>query len=68
MLELVGYPNVVNPDGDLLRQARTRSWPVYEFRSGRRATMIALPMAAGAGAIAGGTAAAVALKRRRAAS
>jgi len=68
MLELVGHPNVVNPDGDLLRQARDRSWPVYEFRSGRRVTMIALPMAAGAGAIAGGTAAALALRRRRAAS
>jgi HAD superfamily hydrolase (TIGR01490 family) len=68
MLELVGHPNVVNPDGDLLRQARSRNWPVHEFRSGRRATMIALPMAAGAGAIAGGTAAAVALRRRRATS
>lgn len=67
MLELVGHPNVVNPDGALLRQARTRNWPVHEFRSGRRATTIALPMAAGAGAIAGGAAAAVALRRRRAA-
>jgi HAD superfamily hydrolase (TIGR01490 family) len=67
MLELVGHPNVVNPDGALLRQARTQDWPVHEFRSGRRATMIALPMAAGAGAIAGGTAAAIALRRRRAA-
>jgi HAD superfamily hydrolase (TIGR01490 family) len=68
MLELVGHPNVVNPDGDLLRQARSRNWPVYEFRSGRKVTMIALPVAASAGAIAGGTAAAFALKRRRAAS
>jgi HAD superfamily hydrolase (TIGR01490 family) len=68
MLELVGHPNVVNPDGALLKQARNRNWPVHEFRSGRRATMIALPMAAGAGAVAGGTAAAVALRRRRAAS
>jgi HAD superfamily hydrolase (TIGR01490 family) len=67
MLELVGHPNVVNPDGALLRQARSQDWPVHEFRSGRRATMIALPMAAGAGAIAGGTAAAIALRRRRAA-
>jgi HAD superfamily hydrolase (TIGR01490 family) len=66
MLELVGHPNVVNPDGALLREARSRNWPVHEFRSGRRATMIALPMAAGAGAIAGGAAAAVALRRRRA--
>src|SRR5271165_618529 len=68
MLELVGHPSVVNPDGELLRQARSRNWPVHEFRSGRRVTMIALPIAAGAGAIAGGTAAGLALKRRRAAS
>jgi HAD superfamily hydrolase (TIGR01490 family) len=68
MLELVGHPNVVNPDGDLLRLARSQNWPVHEFRSGRRATMIALPVAAGAGAIAGGTAAALALRKRRAAS
>jgi HAD superfamily hydrolase (TIGR01490 family) len=67
MLELVGHPNVVNPDADLLRQARSRNWPVYEFRSGRRATMIALPLAAGGGAIAGATAAALAFKKRRAA-
>jgi HAD superfamily hydrolase (TIGR01490 family) len=67
MLELVGYPNVVNPDADLLRQARSRNWPVYEFRSARRVTMIALPAAAGAGAIAGATAAAFAFRKRRAA-
>jgi HAD superfamily hydrolase (TIGR01490 family) len=65
MLELVGHPNVVNPDGQLLAQARRRDWPVHDFRSGRRATMIALPVAAGAGALAGGMAAAVALRRRR---
>ncbi len=39
-------------------------WPIYDFRSGRRATMIALPAAAGA--LAGGMAAGVALRRRRA--
>jgi HAD superfamily hydrolase (TIGR01490 family) len=68
MLELVGHPNVVNPDGDLLKEARSRNWPVYEFRSARRATMIALPVAAGVGAIAGAATAALALRRRRAAS
>jgi HAD superfamily hydrolase (TIGR01490 family) len=67
MLELVGHPSVVNPDGDLLKQARSRNWPVHEFRSRRRVTMIALPMAAGAGAIAGGMAARLAIRRRRAA-
>src|SRR5216683_3713813 len=65
MLELVGHPNAVNPDGDLRAEARTRAWPVHDFRSGRRATLIALPSAAGAGAVVGGVAAAVALRRRR---
>ncbi len=67
MLSLVGHPNVVNPDADLRDQARRNGWPVHDFRSGRRATMIALPVAAGAGAVAGGLAAGIALHRRRAA-
>lgn len=66
MLTLVGHPCVVNPDPRLRKEARKRGWPVYEFRDGRRATMIALPVAAGAGAVAGGMAAGVALHRRRA--
>ncbi len=68
MLTLVGHPNAVNPDMALRAEARSRGWPVHDFRSGRRATMIALPVAAGAGAVAGGMAAGVALHRRRAAS
>jgi HAD superfamily hydrolase (TIGR01490 family) len=64
MLLLVGHPHVVNPDSDLRSEARRRGWPVHDFRSGRRATMIALPVAAGA---AGGMAAGVAIRRRRAA-
>lgn len=63
MLELVGHPNVVNPDAELVRTARSRGWPVHEFRSARRATLVALPVAAGAGAVAG--AAGLALRRRR---
>jgi HAD superfamily hydrolase (TIGR01490 family) len=66
MLSLVGHPNVVNPDPRLRKEARRRGWPVYDFRDGRWETMIALPVAAGAGAVAGGMAAAVALHRRRA--
>jgi HAD superfamily hydrolase (TIGR01490 family) len=65
MLEMVGHPSVVNPDASLLREARVRNWPVYEFRSGRKATLIAIPVAAGAGAVAGGMAAGLAIKRRR---
>jgi HAD superfamily hydrolase (TIGR01490 family) len=66
MLTLVGHPNAVNPDSELRAEARERGWPVHDFRSGRRATMIALPIAAGAGALAGGTAAGLAFRRRRA--
>jgi HAD superfamily hydrolase (TIGR01490 family) len=65
MLRLVGYPNVVNPDPGLRTEARSHGWPVYDFRSGRRVTMIALPIAAGAGAVAGGMAAGAAVHRRR---
>jgi HAD superfamily hydrolase (TIGR01490 family) len=66
MLTLVGHPSVVNPEHGLRAEARKRGWPVYDFRSGRRVTMIALPVAAGAGAVAGGVAAGAALNRRRA--
>jgi len=65
MLEIVGHPSAVNPDGDLLRTARSRGWPVYEFRSARRATLVVLPVAAGAGVVAGGMAAGLARRRRR---
>src|SRR5258708_3294901 len=68
MLTLVGHPNAVNPDTPLRAEARSRGWPVHDFRSGRRVTMIALPVAAGAGAVVGGMAAGAALHRRRTAS
>jgi HAD superfamily hydrolase (TIGR01490 family) len=65
MLRLVGRPAVVNPDTPLRGEARAQGWPVHDFRSGRRATLVAVPVAAGAGALAGGIAAGVALRRRR---
>jgi HAD superfamily hydrolase (TIGR01490 family) len=68
MLRLVGHPCVVNPDTELRAEARANRWPVHDFRSGRKATMIALPTAAGAGAVAGGVAAALAVRRRHTAS
>src|SRR5262249_60433290 len=63
MLELVGHPAAVNPDSRLRAQARAHGWPVHDFRSGRKATLVALPTAAGAGAVAGGVAAGVAPRR-----
>jgi HAD superfamily hydrolase (TIGR01490 family) len=64
MLELAGHPHAVNPDAELRAEARRNDWPVHDFRSGRKATLIALPTAAGAGALAGGIAAGIALHRR----
>jgi HAD superfamily hydrolase (TIGR01490 family) len=68
MLRLVGHPTVVNPDAELRAEARANQWPVHDFRSGRKATLIAVPTAAGAGAVAGGIVAGLALRRRHAAS
>ncbi len=67
MLELVGHPHAVNPDARLRAVARERGWPVHEFRRGRRATFVAIPVAAGAGVVVGGLAAGAALRRNRAA-
>ena len=64
MLTLVGHPHAVNPDAELLAEARRNGWPVHDFRAARRATLIALPTAAGLGAVAGGVAAGVALRRK----
>ncbi|MFZ0088946.1 MAG: HAD-IB family hydrolase [Solirubrobacteraceae bacterium] len=62
MLEAVGHPVAVNPDGTLARIARERGWDVLRFdRLGRRLKAVAaLGAAAGAGGIGG-----VAVVRRR---
>jgi HAD superfamily hydrolase (TIGR01490 family) len=65
MLSLVGHPSAVNPDPELRAAARERGWPMHDFRSGRRATLVALPVAAGMGALAGGLAAGLAVRKRR---
>ncbi len=67
MLTLVGHPNVVNPDGQLRALAREGNWPIHDFRKGRKATIIAIPVAAGAGVVAGGLAAGIAVRKHRAA-
>ncbi|MFD8561625.1 HAD family hydrolase [Streptosporangium canum] len=63
LLSLVGNAIAINPDAELRDHARENKWDIKDFRTGRKATMIALPIAAGAGALAGGVAAAVALRR-----
>lgn len=65
MLTLVGRPCAVNADRDLREHAKKNGWPTYDFRTGRKVTIAALGGAAGAGALTGGIAAALALRRRR---
>jgi HAD superfamily hydrolase (TIGR01490 family) len=65
MLSLVGHPVAVNPDAHLRREARTNGWEIRDFRTGRKAAKVGVPAAAGAGAVAGGIAVGLALRRRR---
>jgi hypothetical protein len=53
MLNVVGHPVAVNPDGELSRVAREKGWEVLRFdRLGRRLrTAVALAFAAAAGGI-----------------
>ena len=57
MLSAVGTAVAVNPDRDLRDIARARGWQIRDFRTGRRATRIAVPALLGAGAVAGAVAA-----------
>jgi len=55
MLELVGHPVAVNPDGPLAAVARQRGWPVVEFARRRKVVVRTTTAALGAGALASGT-------------
>ena len=65
LLTLVGHPVAVNPDQRLRSHARALGWPVHDYRTGRRAARIGVPVAAGAGLVAGAAVGAVAASRRR---
>lgn len=65
MLSLVGHPYAINPDTKLRKHARRLDWRLRDYRTGRKAAKVGIPAAAGVGAVAGGTAAAIALHRRR---
>ncbi|WP_026311276.1 HAD family hydrolase [Parafrankia elaeagni] len=64
MLSLVGHPVAINPDPDLRAVARERGWLIKDFRTARKAARIGIPTAAGLGALGGGVAAGMALRRR----
>lgn len=65
MLSLVGHPYAINPDSKLRKHARDLDWRLRDYRTGRKAARVGIPAAAGVGAVAGGTAAAIALSRRK---
>jgi HAD superfamily hydrolase (TIGR01490 family) len=65
LLSLVGHPHAINPDAKLRKHARDLAWRLHDYRTGRKAAKFGIPAAAGVGALAGGTAAALALHRRR---
>jgi HAD superfamily hydrolase (TIGR01490 family) len=66
MLSAVGHPTAVNPDADLRKVAKEQGWPIRDYRTGRKAAMVGVPTAMGIGAVAGGVAAGLAFRRRRA--
>ena len=65
LLSLVGHAVAVNPDSALRAEAKERGWEIRDFRTGRKAALIGVPSAVGAGALGGGIVAAVLLRRRR---
>jgi HAD superfamily hydrolase (TIGR01490 family) len=64
MLSVVGTAVAVNPDSQLRDLAKQRAWQIRDFRTGRKATRIAVPSVLGAGAIAGAVAAGVAYRKK----
>lgn len=53
LLSAVGNPVAINPDSKLRKHARDHNWPIYDFRSGRRAATLGLQAATGAGIVYG---------------
>ncbi|MEE1621325.1 HAD family hydrolase [Zafaria sp. Z1313] len=53
LLEAVGHPVAINPDAKLRRHAVRNNWPVYDFRTGRRAATWTLKAATVSGAVYG---------------
>ncbi|CAN5443614.1 HAD-IB family hydrolase [soil metagenome] len=65
MLSLVGRPVAVNPDSALRDEARRRGWEIRDFRTGRKAARVGIPIALVLGALGGAVAGGVALGRQQ---
>jgi hypothetical protein len=55
----------VNPDATLKRIAKENGWEIRDFRTGRKAARVGVPAAGAAGAVAGGIAVGMSMRRRR---
>jgi HAD superfamily hydrolase (TIGR01490 family) len=64
LLSLVGNPCAINPDGRLRAYAKGHGWRVRDYRTGRKAARIGIPLAALAGALVGAAMGAAAAKAR----
>jgi HAD superfamily hydrolase (TIGR01490 family) len=64
LLSLVGNPCAINPDGKLRTYAKAHGWRVRDYRTGRKAARIGVPVAAVAGAAVGAVMGAAAANRR----
>jgi HAD superfamily hydrolase (TIGR01490 family) len=65
LLSLVGHPCAVNPDRALRRYAQAHGWRMREYRTGRRAAILGLQLAVGAGILVGAAAGAATSRRAR---
>ncbi|HCT78311.1 MAG TPA: HAD-IB family hydrolase, partial [Micromonosporaceae bacterium] len=65
MLSTVGRAVAVNPDSALRRTAKEKGWEIRDFRTGRKAAKVAVPVALGASVVAGAVAGGILLNRRR---
>jgi HAD superfamily hydrolase (TIGR01490 family) len=65
MLSTVGNPVAVNPDSALRRTAKQNGWEIRDFRTGRKAAKVAVPVALGAGIVAGAVLGGAAINRRK---
>jgi HAD superfamily hydrolase (TIGR01490 family) len=64
MLELVGHPCAVNPDGKLRRHAEAAGWRIRDYRTGRKAARLGLLTAGASGVTLGAVSAAMAIRKR----
>ena len=64
LLSLVGNPCAINPDAKLRGYAKAQGWRVRDYRTGRKAARIGIPVAAVAGGAVGAVMGALAANRR----